>query len=79
MDGKGRDGTCNFFLTTTGGVAGGQGIGHRGAAAPLPPYWRRPCWFRKFLIEPRELHGYVSWVNPGHASDPIAKSKSICV
>jgi len=24
------------------GAAGGQGIGHRRAAAPLPPRWRRP-------------------------------------
>jgi len=36
MDGKGREGTYNCSLTTTG-AAGGQGIGHRGAAAPLRP------------------------------------------
>ena len=36
MDGKGREGTYNFFLTTTGGAAG---AGHRaqGTAALLPP------------------------------------------
>jgi len=36
MDGKGREGTYNFFLTTTG--EGQPGAGHRtqGAAAPPP-------------------------------------------
>ena len=33
MDGKGREGTYNFFLTTTGGAAGGA---HR-AQGQLPP------------------------------------------
>ena len=36
MDGKGREGTSNFFLTTTGGQPG-AGIGHKEAAAPELP------------------------------------------
>ena len=36
MDGKGREGTYNFFHDDCGGSRG-QGIEHRGAAAPLPP------------------------------------------
>ena len=41
MDGKGQEGTYNFFSRRLGGQ---PGAGHRaqGAAAPLPPRWRRP-------------------------------------
>jgi len=42
MDGKGREGTYNFFLTTIGEGVGGQGIGHRDSCPPLSPRWRRP-------------------------------------
>jgi len=42
MDGKGREGTYNFFLRRLEGSRG-QGIGLRGPAAPLPLRWRRPC------------------------------------
>jgi len=36
MDGKGEEGTYNFYHDNWGS-AGGQGIGHRGAAAPCHP------------------------------------------
>jgi len=41
VDGKGQEGTYNYFFTTTGGQLG---AGHRAqeAAAPHPTRWRRP-------------------------------------
>jgi len=35
MDGKGEEGTYNFFSRRLGGAAGRQGIGHRGQVPPL--------------------------------------------
>ena len=45
MDGKGEEGTYNFS-NDDWGQPGGQGIGHKGAAAPLPLRWCRP-WQRR--------------------------------
>jgi len=36
MDGKGQEGTYNFFSRRLGGSRGGQGIGHRGQLPPTP-------------------------------------------
>ena len=36
MDGKGEEGTYNFFSRRLGGQSGGQGIGHRGQLPPTP-------------------------------------------
>jgi len=30
---------------------GGASLGHRGAAAPLPPRWRRPCVLPYILLK----------------------------
>jgi len=48
MDGKGREGTYNFFRTT----GGSRGQGRAQGQLPLPPRWRRPIlahafWRRK--------------------------------
>ena len=37
IDGKGREGTYNFFSRRLGWGSRGQGIWHRGTAAPMPP------------------------------------------
>jgi len=39
MDGKGEEGTYNFLSRRLEGQPGRQGIGHRGAAAPIQPRW----------------------------------------
>ena len=51
MDGKGREGTYNFFLTTTGGQQGGQGIGHKGAAAPCHPAGAAHAFKERLLLK----------------------------
>jgi len=82
MDGKGREGTYNFFLTTTGRTAGeGQGIGHRRQLPPpLPPRWRRPC---KRMSEGIGYHGRHQdfWVRGqrGGKAEPIGEQKKIVV
>jgi len=40
MDWKGRKGTYNFFITTTGEETGGRKWG-TGGSCPLAPRWRR--------------------------------------